>query len=1030
MKKIFTILIIFAGVNLVAQPSGWLYNQPITVTNPNSVAAVNYQLKITVNTQSLIAANKMNAFGNDIRFAGTCTSSAFFYYWIEAGINTPTTAIWVKIPLIAANTSSTIFMFYGNPGAPAVSTIPNTFRGPNSSTDSVSGGTSGGLTQCQRGFRFAPNQNLLVTHFGKNEPSGTTRYVTLFNYGTQAIISQTQVSGPAASYSYGPITQPVWLNAGTQYVLQIFGLASDGYYFGPSSQIGQHLTYFEMQYSNGGTQNTFPTNTLANYHYGYGDFLYYITNTLAVVPSYTLGGSLISIMGPNTLCSGNTVTLTTDATGTFSWNTGSTASLIVVAPSSTSNYSVSESNLMGCNSNAYFTLNVISGAPSLSVIASPTAVCAGKTITLTASGAATYTWTGGVTNAASYTPAATSGYTVTGTNACGTGSAAVTITVDLLPNITASINNPTVCNGSSIILNGGGSATGYTWTGGATNNSAFIPNVTTNYTVTGASASGCTATAVTGVTVLVTPTITPVVTPTAICLGGTATLSASGATGYTWMPGSNPNTPTLAVSPPGPTTYTVLRTNGACSSSSTVNLIVNPLPLVNATGSPNQICAGSGINFVVLGPITNTWMPGGFTSSNFTLFPNNSTCYTVTGSNGNCTASAVVCITVNTSPVVSIISSTNIICQGGTVNFTAGGNATSYTWQPMNSSNLNETLTPPTTTIVSLVGTNAAGCTSTVTQLIQVNQLANMGLSSNIPLICEGQTAIISVTSPSANVSYNWSTGGTGPSISVNPVVTTTYYVTGTNNNTGCQNSNSLTLAVYISTFTIASPAAICKGETATLTASGPATSYSWSANGGIVAPTITVNPIVTTVYNVIGTNGSCSNTKTVSVLVNPLPNVTASVAKSQICKFEIATITANGATSYSWNTGATSQVLTFTLGITTTYTITGTDGNGCSKTTTVTQFVATCIGVEDLEANGNGNLSVYPNPNNGNFFVKSDVSITLTIVNSLGQIVSTIKLVDDSKKEIAVSNLANGIYFIKGEASGMKVNKKIVVEK
>jgi hypothetical protein len=534
---------------------------------------------------------------------------------------------------------------------------------------------------------------------------------------------------------------------------------------------------------------------------------------------------------------------------------------------------------------------------------------------------------------------------------------------------------------------------------------------------------------VTGVTVLVTPTIAPVASPTAICFGGSTNLSATGATSYSWTPGTNLTAASVTVSPVAPTTYTLYRTNGACSSTTTVFVQVNPLPLVNASASPAQICAGTGVNLVVVGPITNTWLPGGFTASNFTLFPNNSTCYTVTGSNSNCTASAVVCVTVNTSPAISIQSSTNTICQGATVNFTASGNATSYTWQPMGSNNINETLTPPTTTIVSLTGVNAAGCTSTVTQLIVVNQLANLTLTTSVPFVCEAQSALISVLNPSPNVVYNWSNGPTGPSISVNPVVTTTYGIVGTNTVTGCVNTNSLTLAVYISTFSIASPSAICKGQTATLTASGPPTGYSWNIPGNPTTPTVAVSPLVNTTYIVTGTNGSCSNTMAVTVTVNPLPNVTATAAKSQICRFEIANITANGATSYSWNTGATSQVLTFTLSLTTTYTVTGTDNNFCTKTATVTQFVATCIGLDEASASNMG-LSIYPNPNNGSFFISSEAGITLNVVNNLGQVVHTITVDENSKKEVTVNSLPPGIYFITGENKGNKVNKKIIIER
>jgi hypothetical protein len=255
MKTLLSALCTLCCIAAAAQPAGWLYNEPITVTNNNTVAAVDYQLKITVNTQSLITAGKMTSTGSDIRFGATCTGTVFFNHWIEGPMNTPTTAIWVKIPHIAANTFTTIYMFYGNSTVTTISSVMGTFRGPNSSHDSV---TTSGVTSLggnQRGFRFSPNVNMLVTHFGKYEPDGATKYVTLFNYSTQAILSQTQVAGPATTYSYAPIS-PLWLTASTQYVLQIFQGTGQSYYFGTSSQIGQHLTYYDMRYCNSCTQNT------------------------------------------------------------------------------------------------------------------------------------------------------------------------------------------------------------------------------------------------------------------------------------------------------------------------------------------------------------------------------------------------------------------------------------------------------------------------------------------------------------------------------------------------------------------------------------------------------------------------------------------------------------------------------------------------------------------------------------------------------------------------------------------------------
>ena len=261
MKFFTTLCLLAISIRLISQPTGWSYVQPISVTENTGTLTANYQLKLTVNTQALITAGKMNSDGSDIRFGKNCAGTTLFNYWIESGINTPSTIIWVKIDTLQANATSKIYLFYGNTTATSVSAVNGTFVGPISSTDSVSSGGAGGVGDSQRGFRFQPNEDILVTSFGKREPTGTTRYVTLFDNTSQAVITQTTVSGPAAQYSYANISNPIWLMSGTQYVLQLFQATSDGYYFGTSSQINSRITYLDMRYCNSCNQNTFPTNT-------------------------------------------------------------------------------------------------------------------------------------------------------------------------------------------------------------------------------------------------------------------------------------------------------------------------------------------------------------------------------------------------------------------------------------------------------------------------------------------------------------------------------------------------------------------------------------------------------------------------------------------------------------------------------------------------------------------------------------------------------------------------------------------------
>ncbi len=294
-KQLFNILllaaILFSSMSAVAQPAGWQYVQGINITENSGANLIGYQLRIILNTQDLVASGRMLSSGNDIRFGSDINGTTLLNYWIESGMNTTSTVIWVKIPLLPANSNSLIYLFYGNNSAGAVSDIDGTFVGPHSSTDSVASGSPGGTSPSQRGFRFSPKEDILVKRFGKREPNGTTRYVTLFDFNTQAIVRQQLVNGPAGQYAYSDLSNPLWLQQGVQYLLQLFQGSGDGYYFGTSSQIGQHLTYYDMRYCNSCNQNSFPTNTLNGYHYGYPDFHYYTKSNVTPAPAYAYCGA-------------------------------------------------------------------------------------------------------------------------------------------------------------------------------------------------------------------------------------------------------------------------------------------------------------------------------------------------------------------------------------------------------------------------------------------------------------------------------------------------------------------------------------------------------------------------------------------------------------------------------------------------------------------------------------------------------------------------------------------------------------------
>jgi hypothetical protein len=564
---IFTVLVALTGYT---QPLGWNHSQVIAVTENSGANLYDYQLRMHFDSQSLIAAGEMNSDCSDLRFGNLC-DAANLNYWIESGINSDSTVVWVKLDSILANDTRNIFLFYGNPLATSNSLATGTFFGPHSATDSVASGGSGGATNSQRGFRFTPNTDLLVTSFGKREPNGTTRFVTLFDFVTQAIIAQTQVSGPAAQYSYSNLASPIWLIGGTQYVLELYQGASDGYYFGTSSQIGQHITYGDMRYCNSCTQNTFPTNTLTNYHYGYPDLWYYTRNVVTPAPTYSIGGSFSVDLGPDSAFCVSTMLDAGNVGSNYLWSTAASSQTINVTASGS--YAVLVTSPQNCV--ATDTVNVVINPNPVVNLGPDTAYCTGAA--LDAGSGYTYLWTDNSTNQ-TLNVALTGNYGVqiTDANSC-TDADTVVITIYGLPAVVATVSPDTVaCSGDTLDFIGIG-ANAYTWNNGIVQGSNAITSGG-NFIVTGIDLNGCQNTDTVGITVNPLPNVTFSFAIDSVCLnyspitlsGGSpvgGTYSGTGVSAGDFDPATGMGNYTL--------TYTYTDVNG-CFNSDTENLLVSP----------------------------------------------------------------------------------------------------------------------------------------------------------------------------------------------------------------------------------------------------------------------------------------------------------------------------------------------------------------------------------------------------------------------------------------------------------------------
>lgn len=313
----------------------------------------------------------------------------------------------------------------------------------------------------------------------------------------------------------------------------------------------------------------------------------------------------VSAISQSIVC-GNSATVVALSNSNYIWNTGGTTSSIVVTPTVTSTYTVVATNTLGCSASAI--ANVTVNPITVSVSSSTNVICQGTTLTLTASGANSYSWTnGGTSSSIIVSPNVSTPYVVTGTNSAGcVASGFIAITVNALPNISVLSSTQSVCDGSPVSYTASG-ANSYLWnTGDANAIVTFTPPASASYSVIGTSVNGCTNVAI--ASIIVNTFTLSVTANTSICNGATVSLNASGAFSYNWIIGNGYPFPSTVVSPSTSTIYTVIGTDlYACTITKTVGITVNPNPTLSVVATKTIICSGETANATVSGANTYSW---------------------------------------------------------------------------------------------------------------------------------------------------------------------------------------------------------------------------------------------------------------------------------------------------------------------------------------------------------------------------------------------------------------------------------------
>ncbi|MCC6372198.1 MAG: T9SS type A sorting domain-containing protein [Bacteroidia bacterium] len=759
-------------------------------------------------------------------------------------------------------------------------------------------------------------------------------------------------------------------------------------------------------WNTGATGNTIAPTPTSNATYSVIGASGTCSNTAII--NVTLNTTPTVAVNSGSICSGNNFTIAPTGANTYSYINGAS----VVSPSATTSYSVLGLSAQGCvSSNTAVSTVSVNSTPGISVNSG--SICSGNSFVIVPNGASTYTITG---NTATVSPLTNTSYSVSGTSTAGCVSsipAISSVTVNITP--TVSVNSGSICSGNSFTLTPTG-ALSYTISGGS---GTVSPLINTTYSVTGISAQGCVSsnTAVSSVTVNATPTISAA--SGAICVGGVYTINPQGASTYTVSGGS------FTVSPTSTSSFSITGTSslGCLGANTAVATVSIQTSLSVSISGTNIACSGQPLNLTANGASSYTWNTGA-TGNSISPTPSGNTTYSVIGSGGTCTGTAVISVTVAASPTVSVVSGNTAVCEGSTTTLTANG-ANTYIWS---GGVINGTaFTPSVSGTYSVTGTNTLnGCANSATASVMVNALPQVTANISALVICSGSSVTLN---GSGADTYTW-TGGAIDNVPFAPLASGSYSLSGTNTLTGCSSTNVAVASVTVNSAPVltvsASNPVICLGGTTALTASG-ANSYTWSSG---VVNGVAFSPTATTSYSVSGSSTAiCDGSAVITVTVNPLPVLTVASTSSVLCVGETASLSASGAGTYTWDNGSNTPVIVVSPSLNTTYTVSGVDANNCANTTTYVQTVSDCLGLSNF-TNSTSGFEVYPNPNVGDFTISSKLDMDLTLVNSVGQVVKVLKLNSGNNHNVTVNELPNGVYFINGISHNHTIKQKVIVNK
>jgi len=463
-----------------------------------------------------------------------------------------------------------------------------------------------------------------------------------------------------------------------------------------------------------------------------------------------------------TICPGDTIDLSATIIGNFSstsWN-GGNGSFSSNSNSTTSYYSDATDNVdfyiyyegqSTCSNPIKDSVLVQVGGntSSVTISSSTTELCIGDSILLTATGTGNYSWSTGSSSNTIYASQAGT-YSVTSSSSCGSAIDSILITDASTFTLNLTASETEICDGNTATLTASG-APNYTWFNSNTGTTEIV-NSSGDYYVIGYNNCYTDSQSV-FINVISEPVLSISSSdPTnELCPGETITLTVNGSDNYLWN--TSDTSSSISVSTGG--TYTVSTSNSCFNVNESITITSIPSFNLNLTASETEICDGNTATLTASGAPNYTWFNGNTGTSEVV---NSSGDYYVIGYSSCSSDSQSVSISVITEPVLNLVGSSSVICNGASIILTASG-SDNYLW---NTSDTSSSISVSTAGTYSVSSSNS--CFTVNESIVISNGALPLALITGDTILCNNEVTNLTV---SGGDNYLWSTGSSFNNITV-----------------------------------------------------------------------------------------------------------------------------------------------------------------------------------------------------------------------------------------------------------------------